>query len=326
MSLRPAPSPPAAREGPRYAPESRAALDAIPGRPVANSTDAGWTSLLFGVHEKRAPAVPEDAHFETPCTSDESLVVAVRGDYQIAYFRGGVWRRGAKQAGSGSLLPAGQTDRLRWHSPGGVPIRTAHLYLPSAFLDEAREHFRRAGATHRSELLPTVGFRDPVVAHAMIALLRAAEEGAPDLYAESVAQHLATHLLSAHSTWADGGGARGAPAPLTDRRLARALDYMAAHFGEPLTLEQIAAEAGVSKFHFVRLFHAAAGETPHEHLVGLRLRAARRLLCDTDLSVAEVGAACGYTSASHFGRAFARREGRTPTAHRAAARAVGSGR
>lgn len=76
----------------------------------------------------------------------------------------------------------------------------------------------------------------------------------------------------------------------------------------------------MSKFHFVRLFRAAVGETPVAYLARLRLDAAGRLLRDTDLTVVEVAAACGYPRVTHLGTAFQRHAGRTPTAFRAAVR------
>lgn len=297
----------------------------------------GWTSLLVGVCDQRGDGPPEVPPFETLPTPDHAIVVALRGELALESVQDGRWRRYVKQPGAVGLVPAGGTERLRWHRRGAapfhpVPFRSVHLYLPGATLEEAREHLRRAGSPPPADIGQGIDVHDPVVAHVAASLAHAVAAGAPDLYAEHAAQYLATHLLWRRSTWsgrARGEGAGnpaasdGPPETLTDRRLVRALDCMRACYDEPLSLARLAAEAGVSKFHFVRLFRAATGETPHGHLVRLRMRAARRLLRDTDLSVADVAAACGYASAPHFARVFARHAGCPPTEWRAKARVAG---
>lgn len=58
---------------------------------------------------------------------------------------------------------------------------------------------------------------------------------------------------------------------------------MEVHYAEDLTLERLAAEASVSKFHFIRLFRRATGTTPRVRLAHVRLAAARTMLLETDL-------------------------------------------
>jgi AraC family transcriptional regulator len=91
---------------------------------------------------------------------------------------------------------------------------------------------------------------------------------------------------------------------------------MSVHFAEPLALEDLAAAAGISKFHFTRLFRSKVGRTPHAFPTDIRLDSARRMLVTTELSIGEVGLACGYRDASHFSTAFAARYGAAPTAFR----------
>lgn len=300
-----------------FAPASRTAVLALPGRAVASSTRVGWTSLLLEARVREGAAVPAELEGESPPTPDQTLAVSLSGEVQLSVLRNGVWRPAVRQAGSAGLTPGGVTDRLRRRSRGPDPIRTAHVYLPMAVFHDAVEHFRQAGAPHRAEPLNALAFRDPLVTHAVLALVRAVEAGAPDLYAATVAQSLAIHLLARHSGWEAWTDDRRNPGPIADRRLARVVEYMSAHFAEPLRLERLAAEAGVSRFHFARLFRAATGESPHAHLVRLRMSAARQLLRDTTLTAAEVAAATGYASPAHFTRAFARHVGRTPTTFRA---------
>ena len=299
-----------------FAAESRASILAHPGRSVSSSADVGWTTLLLESRESDGTGTTQATEHESHPTRDQTLVVTLGGDYELESFNNGVWRRAVRQPGSAGLTPAGMTDRLRWRSRSPEPIRALHVYLPPSHFHDAGEHLRRAGAPHRTDALTSLAFHDPAVTHAVLGLARAVEAGAPDLYAQVVAQYLATHLLSRHSGWGDAADDRRSPGPLTDRRLARVVEYMSAHFREPLALERLAGEAGISKFHFVRLFRAATGESPHGYLVRLRMRFACQLLRDTDLNVGEVAAASGYSTPAHFGQAFARHVGCAPTTYR----------
>lgn len=303
----------------RFAPESRASIEATPGRVLARSTDVGWTSVLLTLRDKTIP-VGETTTYESLPTPDHAVALLVGGDFEIEGFDGRMWRRVVRQPGSAGLTPGGVVNRVRWRLRSAVPLRTAQLFLPSALLQETREEFRRTGVPGSALLGPSLGFTDPAVSQAIVALLRALHAGAPDLYAESVAQFLAVHLLSAHAAPMGGAEDRRWAGPLSDQRLARALEYLSSHFHEPVTLARVASEAGVSKFHFVRLFRLAMGEAPHAYLIRLRLDCARQLLRETDLSVAEIARSCGYPGAAHFARAFGRETGQTPTAFRDASR------
>jgi len=107
-------------------------------------------------------------------------------------------------------------------------------------------------------------------------------------------------------------------AGLVDRRIRLAVELMHAHMHRDLSLEEIAASAHLSPFHFARLFKKLTGATPHAYLAGLRAARAQALLAETDLSVTEVGARVGYMSSSHFARAFRQATGLSPRAFRQA--------
>ena len=107
-------------------------------------------------------------------------------------------------------------------------------------------------------------------------------------------------------------------AGLVDRRIRRAIEMMHSHLHRDLPLEEIAAAAYLSPFHFSRLFKKLTGTTPHAYLAILRAHRAQDLLAQTDFSITEVSAKVGYTSASHFTKAFRQATGLTPRAFRTA--------
>lgn len=104
------------------------------------------------------------------------------------------------------------------------------------------------------------------------------------------------------------------------------LSFAAQHLDEDLSLETLAAQAGLSTFHLHRVFSAAAGETPKQFTTRLRLgRAAAMLLAGKD-SVLDVALSCGFQSHEAFIRAFRRRFGMTPSAYRARGFSAGPAR
>lgn len=91
---------------------------------------------------------------------------------------------------------------------------------------------------------------------------------------------------------------------------------MRGHISEDCNLDQLAARAGLSKFHFHRLFKRAVGESPSRHQINLRMHEAKRLLRETKQSVDDVAVEVGYTNPSHFAQLFRRETGLSPSDYR----------
>ena len=110
------------------------------------------------------------------------------------------------------------------------------------------------------------------------------------------------------------------PGPRDRRRAVEAALWIDAHAHTPLDLDTIAAAAGLSPFHFLRLFARVLGVTPHQYLVRTRLRRAARLLAEDGRPVTDVAFDCGFNDLSNFVRTFHRAAGVSPGAFRKAAR------
>jgi AraC-like DNA-binding protein len=98
--------------------------------------------------------------------------------------------------------------------------------------------------------------------------------------------------------------------------LRRARDLIDLRYAEPLDLAALASEAGYSRFHFLRAFAAAYGETPRAYLTRRRLERAKTLLRVANLSVTEICFLVGFESLGSFSALFRRVVGQTPTAYR----------
>jgi AraC-like DNA-binding protein len=102
------------------------------------------------------------------------------------------------------------------------------------------------------------------------------------------------------------------------RHLLRARDLADSRYAEPLTVEDLARAAGLSRAHFSREFRRAFGLAPHAYLLTRRLERAAALLQSTDSTVAEICLAVGLQGIGSFTTSFKRAYGRTPTEYRAA--------
>lgn len=118
-------------------------------------------------------------------------------------------------------------------------------------------------------------------------------------------------------------GRRPAPQRASARDRQRAVEaamWIQAHSQQDIALDHAASQAGLSAFHFLRLFSRVLGVSPHQYLVRSRLRHAARLLAGGDQSVTDVALDVGFADLSNFVRTFHRAAGVSPRAFRQAAR------
>jgi AraC-like DNA-binding protein len=150
-------------------------------------------------------------------------------------------------------------------------------------------------------------------------LAQAAAEGRSDVGLDEVGALFASRFVDAVS----GRTGERARASARDRR--RAVEtalWMDAHSDQEIDLEDAAAQAGTSPFHFLRLFSNVLGVTPHQYLVRSRLRHAARLLADDGQSITDVAYNVGFADLSNFVRTFHRAAGVSPRRFREASRGM----
>jgi AraC-like DNA-binding protein len=98
--------------------------------------------------------------------------------------------------------------------------------------------------------------------------------------------------------------------------LRRARDLIDRHFAEPLDVDAMARAAGFSRYHFVRAFKQAYGETPGRYLTRRRVERAQDLLRSANLTVTEVCHLVGFSSLGSFSSRFSELVGASPTEYR----------
>ncbi len=294
-----------------YSPGSLSNSAVQPGRKLLSSEDLSWHSLLLEVWEQ--PGTVEE--FTTVPTADQVIVLTSAGQYDIEAFCRGAWKSAHYAPGRGGATAPHNVCQLRWRSIE-KSITTLHLYLPQQFLLEVGDEYRRAGASFTVAPVDYLSMSDPFTYEATRALSEGVRLGAPDLYGEATARMLATHLLLQDARLLQANASRDIGDALTDRRLRRVLEFMQHHATEAITLDELAKEAGISRFHFGRLFKRKVGLAPHEYLVQLRLERAAVILRSTDLDVASVAHQCGYPHPGRFAQAFRRAYSLSPSAYR----------
>jgi AraC-like DNA-binding protein len=150
-------------------------------------------------------------------------------------------------------------------------------------------------------------------------LAQASAEGSSDIGLDEVGHLIALRLVEV----ATGKTRKRDAVAARDR--GRAVDaalWIDAHCDRQLALEDVAAQAGLSPFHFLRLFSNALGVTPHQYLVRSRLRRAARLLADDDRDVTDIAYDVGFGDLSNFVRTFHRAAGVPPLKFRQASRGM----
>jgi AraC-like DNA-binding protein len=150
-------------------------------------------------------------------------------------------------------------------------------------------------------------------------LAQAAACGRSNIGLDEVGQVFASRFVEAVS----GRPRQPVRAAARDRR--RAVEtalWIDAHSHRQIDLEHAAAQAGISPFHFLRLFSSVLGVTPHQYLVRSRLRHAARLLADDGTPVTDVAYDVGFGDLSNFVRTFHRAAGVSPRRFREASRGM----
>lgn len=212
----------------------------------------------------------------------------------------------AKQPGTSSFVPAGLIPHMQAETPYRVLLCLLHPSLLSAVEQEL-------DTDSGGDLQFRVNIHDPALIQLTKLLHADAAAGCrcEQLYREHLTHALALRILSLQGIRATD--TRGL-SPLPPRQLRRVIERMN-ELGDSLTLEDLARESGYSRTHFLRMFHAATGRTPHEYLMHLRVERAQEMIRKQNLALIDVATACGYSSHSHMTRAFRKILGVTPSAY-----------
>lgn len=193
----------------------------------------------------------------------------------------------------------------------GTSAKSVNLLFPKGCLDAMVED--RA----RGSIAPLL-FGDNTALIGLISLIEL-ELFRPGLVADMIAeQAMRSMALILSGVDPNGFLAESDRITIPPVRLKRVIDFIEANLAEPLTLELLAHIAGLSVFHFARVFRRATGLSPYRYVSERRLLRAQRLLMARDMAVQDIAPLCGFPRHANFTAAFSRARGMSPSRYREA--------
>jgi len=268
-----------------------------------SSLELNWDGLI--VEKRTAP--PMD---QAEGVLDHHHAILWRGEPLVTEreYRPGRFTRLVKRPGTLSLGLAGRMPALRGRGSLNAVVCVIDPAVAKRVNSETDE-----GAS--GKLYEHMGTADKALATLIDLAAYEADEGGPNgrLYGDSLTYAIISRFL--HIACFEGG-IKSAENPLPAPRLRRILNKIEAEFARDLSLTELAEESGYSRAHFLRMFRAATGKTPHQYLRDVRLERAREQLQTGSASILEIALATGFASHSHLTRQFRQRFGTTPGSFR----------
>ena len=278
---------------------------------IEAGAELGLSAARWHIEERRVSRKP---------TSHHILVYHAHAGVTMAKLVDGVRISRTPRRGAVTLVRA--TDRIEWS--WDRPLDVIHLYIhPESVSRFGREHL---GCAAPPLLHDFFGIEEPWLAGYFQILVSEREHdddrtqpGSSRFLAETE-PILLRHLIQWHS---DIGASEEPESerslkvnPLRQTVMRRVEEHVQLHLADVIHLPSLAALANMSVDHFLRSFHAAAGTTPYQYVLEMRLAKACRLLRETVTPIATVAAECGFHSASHFSVSFSDRFGMQPSQYR----------
>ena len=271
----------------------------LPGKPITHSANATtpWTGLILEKHRVGAVEIPEHEH-HTFC-----LHLQTSGSVEMDWHSHG--RTGHLNTGAGNLifLTPGTRDSLLWHGPSQRIVASID---PSILVKAARQ----LELSQLPDFENLWSFQDDQLRLLLTEMEREVTSGSATgpLYGDLLGLSLSVALIRKY----------GHPSPtlhkggIAKTRLNRVLEYIAANLPSEIRLEDLAAVAGLSVFHFARAVRESTGVTPHHYVLQRRIDTVKTLLRTRHWNLETIASATGFADASHLTKAFRRHTGTTP--------------
>jgi AraC family transcriptional regulator len=246
---------------------------------------------------------------EVPELENVLISVHVGTPTRLSCRRGGQRFTGTSVHGDIDVIPSRTAARWEMHDDNDTALL---LSLPQRLLEAVAEE--SGMDTSRLEIRNRFQIRDMELETLSWAMKRELETGCLSgrLYMNGLTLAVASRLVAWHSS------AAKMPKPtnegLSGLRLKQVLAFIEEQLAEDLSLEQIAAAAGVSASHVKAVFRKAMGMPVHQYVIQRRVERAKELLRRDSLSMAEIAAAAGFSHQSHMARHMRRVLGMPPLA------------
>ena len=250
-----------------------------------------------------------------PGVSEAYLAWTFSGEAEFQEREGnGPWITHRIKKGSFFLTTGGGPYDCRWKAVTPEPFLSMMTFVELPLLKRALEEVFGTEAD-KVRLRDLSAFTDPDLNWLMEGVRsELMARRASVLRVQGLAQLIATHLARNYAEIPKDTPAESPSLP--GFKLKQVTDWIAGHLDAEFNLDQLAAQTGLSKFHFHRLFKQATGVSPAKYQLNARMDEARRRLRETKQSVIEVALDLGYSSPSHFAQVFRRETRMTPSEYR----------
>jgi AraC family transcriptional regulator len=274
----------------------------LPFVPISSSDQQRWEG--FSVRRYRSPAFEVAEH---PMTVHRIQIQFGR-PIKLEAVQEGRLLKGRFLEGDLIYTPPKVRYGAWWKEEREILV----ILLEPSFVERAAQGFI---AEHHIDTIPQFRFRDPLIEGIGRALSSELESDSADrLYAESLANVLAVHLLKRYSVAQQT--VRNPSGQLPKHILRRVIEFINDSLDQNITLAEIGALVEMSPYHFARLFKQSTGLAPHQYVLERRIERAKTLLSETSLPLAEIAYRLGFASQSHFTALFRRLTSTTPRAYR----------
>jgi len=290
----------------------------MPDRGVSRIADVrtqlGWWPLKAtsagraweGVHIDEFASLDLEDHFSPP-RDHANIALCLGTSPLIVQRRAGKAFASPSRIGEFSINPPGHESYWNGTVPHHINMRP-----DPGRLEEMASDLRRVGMA-RFEFVNVFRLRDPTIEHIgrlfQMELNRAAHP-VQELLIDSLAVTLLAHLLRGYT---NAVGIEERSSAMTDLAcLNRAITYIEDNPDRAISLAELAGVAGVSRYHFARLFKRKFGQSPIRYVERSRIERAKAMIVQAELSLANIAQAVGYADQSHFTRRFKFYEGRPP--------------
>ncbi|MBD2098592.1 helix-turn-helix transcriptional regulator [Trichocoleus sp. FACHB-591] len=282
--------------------QERASDQIVPQPAILRSL--GWNGMHLELHQQ--PTFATDEHQHTMHVLACGLIDSSNKNAPGVRSLGGKRSRERRNSGDIAIIPAGITHSCSWD----VPAQFMVLAIEPTLLQQVGQDWVNPD---QIELLPQfMSESDAFIQNIFSTLKQEAEIGGIGSYllVDSLKTAVAVHLLRSYcatrpklSSYSNG---------LSQVTLTLVKEYIHSHLHQDLRLQEMAAIAQISPYHFLRLFKQSVGTTPHQYILQCRLNQAKYLLQHSELSIIEVATQTGFCDQSHLTRYFKRMIGITP--------------
>jgi AraC family transcriptional regulator len=278
----------------------------FPGSPLLTSRNRHWEALTVDLH-----APMRGAEFRVPAMDRVTIFCALRGGGRLYQRRGGRQHEAVIQSGQVMIVPAFQEAFYRGDTVLGIGVYLPVLHFASAVRD-------MEGSVPGSwELRHVFQTRDTVLEQFCVTLLHELERPehpTQTLFVNATAVAMTAHLLRSYDI--RGGQSASRQAGLAGNALNSVISYIEDNVHRRIPLDELAGVAGVSRYHFARVFKISTSLSPMAYVERTRIRRAQEMIRTTNFSLSQIAQRLGFSDQAHFGRRFKAQFGSAPGIYR----------